>query len=74
MSEKFSPTLRIGDLSDFIAPSQACVVSLKGLKATSTRPEPQVLMPVPPLSSILNYQSFFFAQKMKNLIKIGRKY
>ncbi|KAK2652731.1 hypothetical protein Ddye_012587 [Dipteronia dyeriana] len=33
MSEKFSPTLRIGDLSDFIAPSQNCVVSLK--KATS---------------------------------------
>ncbi|CAI0374341.1 unnamed protein product [Linum tenue] len=35
MSEKFSPTLRIGDLNDFIAPSQACVVSLKGLKANS---------------------------------------
>ncbi|KAB5551554.1 hypothetical protein DKX38_008865 [Salix brachista] len=35
MSEKFSPTLRIGDLSDFIAPSQACVVSLKGLKTTT---------------------------------------
>ncbi|KAJ6304536.1 hypothetical protein OIU77_018240 [Salix suchowensis] len=35
MSEKFSPTLRIGDLSDFIAPSQACVVSLKGLKTTA---------------------------------------
>ncbi|GMH05383.1 hypothetical protein Nepgr_007223 [Nepenthes gracilis] len=29
MSEKFSPTLRIGDLNDFIAPSQACIVSLK---------------------------------------------
>lgn len=43
MSEKFSPTLRIGDLSDFIAPSQACVVSLKGLKATPKKPEPQVL-------------------------------
>ncbi|XP_071725153.1 protein NAR1 [Rutidosis leptorrhynchoides] len=27
--DKFSPTLRSGDLSDFIAPSQACVVSLK---------------------------------------------
>ncbi|KAG5242399.1 iron hydrogenase family protein [Salix suchowensis] len=35
MSEKFSPSLRIGDLSDFIAPSQACVVSLKGLKTTT---------------------------------------
>ncbi|XWS12951.1 hypothetical protein CRYUN_Cryun37aG0133900 [Craigia yunnanensis] len=42
MSEKFSPTLRIGDLSDFIAPSQACVVSLKGLKATPNKPELQV--------------------------------
>lgn len=38
MSEKFSPTLRIGDLSDFIAPSQACIVSLKGLKASSAKP------------------------------------
>lgn len=36
MSEKFSATLRIGDLNDYIAPSQGCVVSLKGLKATST--------------------------------------
>ncbi|KAM7262913.1 hypothetical protein ACFE04_000596 [Oxalis oulophora] len=27
--DKFSPTLRSSDLSDFIAPSQACVVSLK---------------------------------------------
>jgi iron only hydrogenase large subunit-like protein len=34
MSEKFSATLRIGDLSDYIAPSQACVVSLN---ANSTR-------------------------------------
>lgn len=41
MSEKFSPTLRIGDLSDFIAPSQNCVVSLK--KATFKNPDkPQV--------------------------------
>lgn len=38
MSEKFSPTLRIGDLSDFIAPSQACIVSLKGLKASAPKP------------------------------------
>ncbi|XP_042502964.1 protein NAR1-like [Macadamia integrifolia] len=35
MSEKFSPTLRIGDLNDYIAPSQACIVSLKGLKANT---------------------------------------
>ncbi|KAE8637360.1 hypothetical protein CSA_011910 [Cucumis sativus] len=39
MSEKFSATLRIGDLNDFIAPSQACIVSLKGLKATATKPD-----------------------------------
>ncbi|KAH1243867.1 Protein NAR1 [Glycine max] len=32
MSEKFSAALRIGDLNDYIAPSQACIVSLKGLK------------------------------------------
>lgn len=32
MSEKFSPTLRLGDLNDFIAPSQACVISLKDSK------------------------------------------
>ncbi|KAL6197723.1 hypothetical protein ACLB2K_033328 [Fragaria x ananassa] len=35
MSEKFSATLRIGDLNDYIAPSQACIVSLK---STSTKP------------------------------------
>lgn len=29
MSQKFSATLRIGDLNDYIAPSQGCVVSLK---------------------------------------------
>ncbi|XP_062162857.1 protein NAR1 [Alnus glutinosa] len=39
MSEKFSATLRIGDLSDFIAPSQACIVSLKGLKTNPTKPD-----------------------------------
>ncbi|XP_034698741.1 protein NAR1 [Vitis riparia] len=39
MSEKFSATLRIGDLNDFIAPSQGCVVSLKGLKAAPAKPE-----------------------------------
>ncbi|XP_054776675.1 protein NAR1 [Prosopis cineraria] len=37
MSQKFSPALRIGDLNDFIAPSQACIVSLKGLKSNTTR-------------------------------------
>lgn len=39
MSEKFSPALRIADLNDFIAPSQACIVSLKGLKANTTKPD-----------------------------------
>ncbi|KAK9935875.1 hypothetical protein M0R45_012749 [Rubus argutus] len=34
MSDKFSATLRIGDLNDYIAPSQACIVSLK---ASSTQ-------------------------------------
>lgn len=45
MSNKFSPTLRLGDLNDFIAPSQACVVSLKGSKKPlDKKPDrPQVL-------------------------------
>lgn len=45
MSDKFSPTLRLGDLNDFIAPSQACVVSLKGSKKPlDKKPDrPQVL-------------------------------
>nr|GEZ64262.1 protein NAR1 [Tanacetum cinerariifolium] len=29
MSSKFSATLKIGDLNDYIAPSQGCIVSLK---------------------------------------------
>lgn len=37
MSEKFSATLRIGDLNDFIAPSQSCIVSVKGLKSTPAK-------------------------------------
>ncbi|KAL5987953.1 hypothetical protein ACLOJK_035715 [Asimina triloba] len=36
MSEKFSPTLRLSDLNDFIAPSQACIISLK---AAASKPE-----------------------------------
>lgn len=39
MSEKFSATLRIGDLNDFISPSQGCIVNLKGLKTTTTKPD-----------------------------------
>ncbi|KAF7840533.1 protein NAR1-like isoform X1 [Senna tora] len=37
MSRKFSPALRIGDLNDFITPSQACIVSLKGLKSSTSK-------------------------------------
>ncbi|OWM85637.1 protein NAR1 [Punica granatum] len=37
MSEKFSATLRIGDLNDFIAPSQSCIVSVKGLKSAPAK-------------------------------------
>ncbi|CAH2078885.1 unnamed protein product [Thlaspi arvense] len=46
MAEKFSPTLRLGDLNDFISQSQACVVSLKGTKKTvDKKPDrPQVLI------------------------------
>ncbi|KAG5516278.1 hypothetical protein RHGRI_037098 [Rhododendron griersonianum] len=39
MSEKFSAALRIGDLNDYIAPSQGCVVSLKGRKPTPNKPD-----------------------------------
>ncbi|KAK1306578.1 hypothetical protein QJS10_CPA10g01820 [Acorus calamus] len=35
----FSPMLRPEDLNDFIAPSQACIVSLKGVKAKHERTE-----------------------------------
>ncbi|KAG5414357.1 hypothetical protein IGI04_001924 [Brassica rapa subsp. trilocularis] len=46
MSDKFSPTLRLGDLNDFIAPSQACVISLKGSKKPlDEKPDrPQVVL------------------------------
>lgn len=39
MSEKFSATLRIGDLNDYIAPSEGCVVSLKSGSARLDKPE-----------------------------------
>ncbi|CAA0841809.1 ferredoxin hydrogenases [Striga hermonthica] len=45
MSEKFSATLRIGDLNDYIAPSQGCVIKTENAgrarntpKATQTEP------------------------------------
>ncbi|KAG9455180.1 hypothetical protein H6P81_008084 [Aristolochia fimbriata] len=37
MSEKFSPTLRLADLNDFIAPSQACIVSLKAVSSSKPK-------------------------------------
>jgi len=37
----FSGAIRIGDLNDFIAPSQACVVSLNGNKL-ETKDEQEV--------------------------------
>lgn len=60
MSEKFSPTLRLGDLNDFIAPSQACVISLKGSKPIEKKPDrPQV----PNLHAFL---SFLFVASPSN--------
>lgn len=35
MSEKFSPALRLADLNDFIAPSQACIIPFRGNKASA---------------------------------------
>ena len=52
MSEKFSATLRIGDLNDFIAPSQGCVVSLKGLKAAPAKPEKAEVFVFPLISRL----------------------
>ncbi|KAK4759709.1 hypothetical protein SAY87_022840 [Trapa incisa] len=37
MSEKFSATIQLGDLNDFIAPSQSCIVSVKGRKLTPAK-------------------------------------
>lgn len=47
MSGKFSATLRLGDLNDFIAPSQSCIVSLKGgLKANPKSKTQDVLVQI----------------------------
>ncbi|KAG5591420.1 hypothetical protein H5410_041934 [Solanum commersonii] len=43
MSQKFSATLRIGDLNDYIAPSQGCVVSLKANSNRINKSEVRVL-------------------------------
>ncbi|KAL3627302.1 Cytosolic Fe-S cluster assembly factor nar1 [Castilleja foliolosa] len=39
MSEKFSATLRIGDLNDYIAPSQGCVIKTENTGKTRTAPK-----------------------------------
>lgn len=41
MTGKFSATLRLGDLNDFIAPSQSCIVSLKGGLKANPKPKTQ---------------------------------
>ncbi|EPS65403.1 hypothetical protein M569_09374, partial [Genlisea aurea] len=47
MSEKFSATLRIGDLNDYIAPSQGCVIkNEKTVKAVDTSLKPLAEDPV----------------------------
>lgn len=51
MSEKFSSTLRIGDLNDFIAPSQGCIVSLKGLKTIKQEKVKKAEKVAPPVNS-----------------------
>ncbi|KAK6124766.1 hypothetical protein DH2020_041487 [Rehmannia glutinosa] len=39
MSEKFSATLRIGDLNDYIAPSQGCVIKAENVGKARTAPK-----------------------------------
>ncbi|XP_073125320.1 protein NAR1 [Henckelia pumila] len=39
MSEKFSATLRIGDLNDYIAPSQGCVIKTEGVGKPRSAPK-----------------------------------
>ncbi|CAN6470652.1 unnamed protein product [Victoria cruziana] len=45
MSEKFSPALRLADLNDFIAPSQACIIPFRGKKASAKVEGQQKLLP-----------------------------
>ena len=71
MSEKFSAALRIGDLNDFIAPSQACIVSLKGLKAN--KPDKSEVFPI---SVIITGSCSSKKKKKKNFLLVtlfGRK-
>ncbi|KAL6546850.1 Cytosolic Fe-S cluster assembly factor nar1 [Orobanche minor] len=46
MSEKFSATLRIGDLNDFIATSQGCVIKTENAGKARTAPKPMHTEPV----------------------------
>ncbi|CAH9121646.1 unnamed protein product [Cuscuta epithymum] len=54
MSEKFSATLRIGDLNDYIAPSQGCVVSLKANSNRLEKLERSVKVEEAPKPSVTN--------------------
>lgn len=45
----WSGAVKIGDLSDFIAPSQACVVSLEGTKLTDAALDAEVSEHLPAL-------------------------
>lgn len=70
MSEKFSATLRIGDLNDFIAPSQSCIVSVKGRKSTPAKrtDQPEVV-----LASLINYRSLIWIMlwfEFRNSLKL----
>lgn len=44
MSAKFSQTLQISDLNDYIAPSQACIVSLNGTTTAKKQETAQVVV------------------------------
>ncbi|KAL8469197.1 hypothetical protein ACS0TY_032141 [Phlomoides rotata] len=46
MSEKFSATLRIGDLNDYIAPSQGCVIKTENAGKSRTAPKAAQTEPV----------------------------
>ncbi|KAK4386753.1 protein NAR1 [Sesamum angolense] len=46
MSEKFSATLRIGDLNDYIAPSQGCVIKSENVGKAKTAPKALQTEPV----------------------------
>ncbi|CAM8977948.1 unnamed protein product [Rhodiola kirilowii] len=63
MSEKFSATLRISDLNDFIAPSQDCIVSLKGQKPAAAKPERAEACKSPFFVVLINKKQSFVADE-----------